>query len=159
MTSEPSNDETATPDAFGLSTWNAHSLALWTLTVASPICLGLCIWKPPWSDGIFAVTVAIFPCALMLLGASRQGRGGLALWPIAILCGVLLATMAGLFAFRSQGVDGPMWGGLPVAAAVQLYGLFLLPLVITSIGYAASFDRWNLDEDALEALRREFEKP
>lgn len=135
-----------------------HRLALGVLTVVSPLCLGIFLWETPYSEVIFALAVILFPCALMLLGASRQNRAGVAAWTIALLCGVLLAVMAGLFAFRNGGVDGPSWGGLPMAAAIQLYGLFLLPLCISSLGYAMAFDASALDDEALRTLRRRFSK-
>ncbi|MEM6797162.1 MAG: hypothetical protein AAF725_24530, partial [Acidobacteriota bacterium] len=73
---------------------------------------------------------------------------------LGLVLGVLVAMMAGLFIFR--GGDGPGFGGLPAGAAVQIYGLFLAPLLVTSLGYAWTFERSGLREQDLESLRERF---
>lgn len=135
---------------------DARTLALGVLSLAAPLCLALFVWQVPGQATLFALAVGAFPCALMLLGATRDGRGGPAKWPILLLWMVLSAVLMGLLLLRGHGVDGPWWGGLPAAMALQLYGLFVLPLCISSLGYAWTFRRWNLDDDALDDLRRRF---
>jgi len=46
--------------------------------------------------------------------------------------------------------------GLPLATAVQLYGLFLAPLFLVAFAYALTFDRFGLRRDELASLRRRF---
>ncbi len=139
--------------------FSGQGLALGILTLISPLCLVLCFWQGPWTDAAFAAVACSFPVALMLLGASRRGRFAVAGWAILGLGVLLLGVMAGLFRWRGQGVDGPWWGGLPPAAAIQLYGIFVLPLILTCTAYAWTFDRHFLDPEALRSLRRDFPEP
>ncbi|MCG8462120.1 MAG: hypothetical protein MI919_38035, partial [Holophagales bacterium] len=91
--------------------------------------------------------------------AERRGRLGTQAVPLVALAVVLPAVMVALLMLRGQGLDGPWWGGLPAAVAVLLYGLFLLPLVISSLGYAWTFERWGLRREDLDLLRRRFPEP
>ena len=135
-----------------------HRLMLWILAVLSPLVLLTFVAPLPFGDVLFALASAVFPVALMAVGASRGGRIGPVVWPLAVLQTLLLAVMVGLFAFRGEAESGPWWGGLPAAAAVQIYGLFLLPLLLSSIGYARTFKSFSLRERDLEDLRRRFGK-
>ncbi|MEO1365607.1 MAG: hypothetical protein AAFX50_00430 [Acidobacteriota bacterium] len=132
-------------------------LGLLVLTAASPLALVCFVVDLGLLPGLFAVLASLFPAALMAVGAAdRGGRLGRTALPIVLLAAVLPAVMAGLFAFRGGVADGPWWGGLPAAAAFQLYGLFALPLVMSSLGYAWTFERCGLRQDDLDALRRRF---
>ena len=59
-----------------------------------------------------------------------------------------------MLALRGRVLDGPWIAGLPVALALLLYGVFLLPLVVISLGFALTFDRFDVEEAELEELRR-----
>ena len=62
---------------------------------------------------------------------------------------------------RGHVLDGPWIGGLPMGAAVQLYGLWLTPLLLVALVYALTFDRFELtqeDLDRLEEHRRRTEE-
>ena len=107
-------------------------------------------------DLLLTIAAVLVPMALIALGAAREGRLGPVGPPLAALVGLLAAVFAGMFAFRGRVVDGPWWGGLPAAAAFQVYGLFVLPLLLTSIAYARTFRTWTLPDDDIEALRRRF---
>ncbi|MEM1179804.1 MAG: hypothetical protein AAGM22_15765 [Acidobacteriota bacterium] len=132
-------------------------LALIALTAASPLALASFVLDAGFWPGLFAAVAAVFPVALMAVGAAgRDGRLGRAALPIAALLLMLQLVMVGLFAYRGGVADGPWWGGLPAAAAVQLYGLFLLPLVVSSLGYAWAFERHGLRQEDLDELRRRF---
>ncbi|MEM6455747.1 MAG: hypothetical protein AAF772_11680 [Acidobacteriota bacterium] len=130
------------------------------LGVAAPLALVACALPvDAGGDVLFALAAGGFPVALMMIGACRDGRLGRTAWPLALLALLLGAIGVGLFAYRGRVLDGPWWGGLPMAAAIQLYGLFLLPLAITAFGYAWTFDQHGLRSDDLAALRRRFPTP
>jgi hypothetical protein len=63
-----------------------------------------------------------------------------------------------VFALRGQVEEGPWLLGLPIAAAIQLYGIGLLPLPLVCLAYALSFDRYGLRQEQLEDLGRRFER-
>jgi len=60
---------------------------------------------------------------------------------------------------RGQVIDGPWFGGLPGAAAIQLYGLFLAPLLLVALTYALTFDRFGIREEDLERLAARRNQP
>lgn len=102
----------------------------------------------------FAVLAVAFPIGLMLLGVVRSdGRVGAAAVPILVLLVVLEACLFGMLLFRGQVETGPWALGLPAAAAIQIYGILLVPLVLVNLGFALSFGSFTVSEDDLERLR------
>jgi hypothetical protein len=57
-----------------------------------------------------------------------------------------------MLVFRDRVLDGPWFGGLPPAAAIQLYGLFLTPLLVVGLTYALTFDRFEMRQKDLDRL-------
>lgn len=133
-------------------------LVLPLIGLAAPLLVLTSLWRLPGGEMLFAALSVLFPVALMALGAQRRGTTGPTTLPLLLLGGLLLVVVVGLFAFRGRIEDGPWWGGLPAAAALQIYGLFVLPFLVSSLGYARTFDRWGLRRDELEMLRRRFPK-
>lgn len=136
---------------------NAQRLSLILLSVSACIALCCFVLDTPWNDAVFALAAITFPCALMLLGASRAGRAGPVVWVVVVLWLVLTATFVGML--RLRGVDattGPSFLGLPLAMALQLYGLFALPWIGMSWAYGWMFDGWTLRSDDLRRLRQRF---
>jgi len=85
--------------------------------------------------------------------ARRGGLGPLALPLIALLV-FLEGCAVGMLLLRGQVLDGPWFGGLPAAAAVQLYGLWLVPLFLVALVYALTFDRFEMRQEDLDRLDR-----
>ena len=130
-------------------------LALAALAVASLLVLSLCLIGGGPAEVAFAVLAMAFPSALMLLGTARSsGRASAAAGPIVALLVLLEASLAGMLLFRGEVSTGPWLLGLPIATAIQLYGIFLLPLALVVVGYALTFDSVEVSEDDLERLRR-----
>ena len=138
----------------------ARGASLAALT-AAPLLILLCfVWpgSPAWAEVTFTLLAALFPTTLIALGAGRRGRLGVAGLAIGLLAVVLLTLMAGMLIYRGSTASGQRLGGLPLVTAIQLYGLFLLPLIVSSLGYAWSFERWGLRDSDLKALRERFGK-
>ncbi len=110
----------------------------------------------PASEAVFALLAMAFPVALIALGAQRHGSLGPLRWPLAALLLILEAGIVTLLALRGSILTAPWLGGLPLAAAVQFYGLFLLPLALVSLAYASTFERFSLRQEDLDELRRRF---
>ncbi len=106
----------------------------------------------------FAYLAAAFPAGLMLLGIDKNGRPGAALWPVLALLLVLVLAVAGMLAFRGQIAGAPRLFGLPPAAAVQLFGLFLAPLVVVALGFAWTFSGFAWTFSGFAPTRAELEK-
>ncbi len=137
----------------------AKRAALVFLAAASPLLLLAFLVGTAAGEVLFAVVAMAFPVALIALGAERRGRLGALLWPLAALLLILEACVLVMLALRGQVLAAPWVLGLPLAAAVQVYGLFLLPLLVVSLAYAWTFDRCGLDQEDLDELRRRFETP
>ena len=56
--------------------------------------------------------------------------------------------------YRDNVLGGAWVGGLPLAAAVQIYILWLLPLLLVSFAYGLTFDGFSLKEEDLAELDR-----
>jgi hypothetical protein len=110
---------------------------------------------PVWAAWVMAVATPAALVAMMVLGATRTGEplGSLA-WPFAfsgvVLAGGFLLAL-GLPADEASGV--PLYGGLPLRAAIVLYGIGLLPIVMLPIAYALTFERQTLRAGDLERVR------
>ncbi len=134
----------------------ARRAALAFLACSSPAMLLAFAAGTPAGDVVFALLGAAFPVALIALGAQRHGSLGPLLWPLAVLLLILEAAIVTMLALRGGVLTSPWFGGLPLAAAVQFYGLFLLPLVLVSLAYAWTFERCGLRQEDLDELRRRF---
>ena len=53
---------------------------------------------------------------------------------------------------RGQVVDGPWLGGLPLAAAIQIYAMWVLCFAVVVVAYALTFESFTLTESDLERL-------
>lgn len=126
--------------------------ALLFLTLAAPLVV-LLFWLPlPAAGELFALLAVAFPVAIIVVGASRNGRLGPLVWPLVLLTVVLEAAVATMLWWRGQVAEGPWVAGLPISAAVMIYGLFLAPLLLVGLAYALTFSSFTLREEDLEAL-------
>ena len=132
----------------------ARRISLLFLALASPLILVLFFMPWPWAEALFALLVMGYPVALILVAVEREGRLG----PLGLpLVGLLLffeACAIGMLVLRGQVVDGPWFGGLPLGAAIQLYGLWLVPLLLVALAYALTFDRFELRQEDLDRLQQ-----
>ena len=126
---------------------------LGSLGVASLAILAASLVGGPAAELGFAFLAVVFPPALMLLGVEKNGRLGSAVWPISLLLLLLLLSVAGMLVFRGEVVGAPSVLGLPPATAVQLLGLFVLPLAVVALGFAWTFDGFGPTWEELEELR------
>jgi len=124
------------------------------LAAASLAILVTCVLPGRPAAILFALLSTLFPFLLIALGVARGGRLGPVRWPLAALAVLVLSAVIGLLWLAGQVEPGPRWLGLPAGLAVQLIGLGLLPLLVSSLGYAWTFDSWGLRQRDLEALRR-----
>jgi len=132
----------------------ARRIAFWFLALAPPLVLLSFLVPGIVSEYLFATLAGGFPVALIGLAAGRR-RGGTPLggWLLGLLVLLEGATVAMLL-LRGRVADGPWIGGLPVAAVIQLVGLWLAPLVLVGLVYALTFDRYELRDEDLARLDR-----
>lgn len=91
----------------------------------------------------------------MILGAVRTDRGiGALKLPFAFVTLMLVIGFGAALAL--PGADGPLsrlWLGLPARAAIVIYGVGLLPIIILPIAYAMTFEEMTLSAEDLERVR------
>lgn len=106
----------------------------------------------PWAAGV------AIPCALvstMILGAARDGTVGRLTWPFAFVFVVLAGGFClALWLGAAEAGDARLWLGLPPRAAVILYGVGFLPLVVVPLAYAITFDELALRAEDWDRIQR-----
>ena len=130
----------------------ARRLSLLFLATASPLILVLFVLPWPGAGVLFSLLVMGYPVALIVLAVARNDRLGPLGIPLLILLIFLEACAVGMLMARGHVVDGPWIGGLPMGAAIQLYGLWLTPLLLVALVYALTFDRFELTQEDLDRL-------
>jgi hypothetical protein len=125
--------------------------ALYFLLISAPAIAVAVAVRHPIAEAVLAALVALFPVALVLVAVGGRRLGALAP-ALAVLALALVASLLSMLALRGQVATGPWIGGLPLAAAIQVYGVPVL-MALVVIAYAASFDRFGLREEDLDSLR------
>lgn len=116
---------------------------------------------PAWAAWVMAVGIALLCVGLMALGAARAGRRLGVLWVPLIFTFVVLILGFGL-ALVLPGGEGPatrLWAGLPARAAIILYGIGILPMLVLPLAYALSFRRMTLSAEDIERIRAASDAP
>jgi hypothetical protein len=110
---------------------------------------------PVWAPWLLALGIPISLGAIMILGATRgdQGIGPLKL-PFLFVVAVLMVGFGAALALpATQSPMSKLWLGLPARAAVVIYGIGLLPIVVLPVAYALTFDTQTLSADDVERVR------
>jgi hypothetical protein len=110
---------------------------------------------PSWAPWLLALGIPVALGAVMILGAVRGTRGiGALKFPFGFVILVLVIGFAAALALPST--DGPLsrlWLGLPARAAIVIYGVGLLPIIILPVAYAMTFEEMTLSAQDLERVR------
>src|SRR6185295_14996249 len=90
---------------------------------------------PQWAPWMLALGIPVAIGAIMILGAVRANRGiGALKYPFALVILILVIGFGAALALPST--DGPLsrlWLGLPARAAIVIYGVGLLPIIILPV--------------------------
>lgn len=110
---------------------------------------------PAWAPWALAVSVSVAMTSLGVLGAARRdGRAGVVLIPLGITLVLLIACFGVALALPSgAGGSERIVLGLPLRAAVVLYGIGIVPAFILPLSYALTFDRHTLTEADIARVR------
>ncbi|HEV7389150.1 MAG TPA: hypothetical protein VGN73_11100 [Gemmatimonadaceae bacterium] len=110
---------------------------------------------PSWAPWLLALGIPVALGAVMILGAVRGARGiGALKFPFAFVILVLVIGFGAALVLPST--DGPLsrlWLGLPARAAIVIYGVGLLPIIILPVAYAMTFEEMTLSAQDLERVR------
>jgi hypothetical protein len=111
---------------------------------------------PAWAAWVMSLAIAAMMVAAMTLGATRHGRLGRLVLPFAFVFLVVAGGfMLVLLLPAADPAASEFWFGLPPRAAIVLYGIGLLPLLVVPLAYALTFDEQTLSAADLERVRRE----
>ncbi|HEX4959590.1 MAG TPA: hypothetical protein VF173_02030 [Thermoanaerobaculia bacterium] len=126
----------------------AHRLALVLLALAAPA--SLLAFGAGWPRVGALAGGVLLPVALMILGAARRGRLGRLWLPLLF---TTLVFAGGWAAILTLPHGGPDVAGLPLATALMIFVLVPVPLLVTGLAYALTFDRLGLAAADLERVR------
>ncbi len=124
------------------------------LAASSTLILMSFFWSSPVAEVVFVVLAMAMPVALMALGAMRDGRLGGRAVPLAVLLVWLEGCAIAILLLDGGTVTQPWIGGLPLSAALQVYGLGVGSLLFVVLAYALTFEASGLTDEDLAALRR-----
>lgn len=108
---------------------------------------------PVWAPWLLAFGTAGGMVGMMVLGAQRNGRIGKLAWPFALVFVIVAGGFAVLLSLPAPEPGAPLYGGLPLGAAVLLFGIGLLPFFVVPIAYALTFDELTLSEADMVRVR------
>ena len=110
---------------------------------------------PAWNAWVMAVATSFAMVATMALGAARTGQRCGGLRHLFVPFAAVLLIMLGAFAaaLLLPAAAEPLLLGLPRRAAIVLFGIGVLPVLILPIAYALTFDDLTLTEADIERVR------
>ena len=111
---------------------------------------------PRWAPWSMVLGIALMCTGSMALGAARPGRRlGPMVWALAFVFAVLVGCFG--YALAMPATEGPgtrLLLGLPLRAAVVIYGIAWLPALVLPAVYARTFRLLILDESDIERIRQ-----
>jgi hypothetical protein len=110
---------------------------------------------PPWAPWLLALGIPVTVGAIMILGAARGARGlGPLKFPFLFVVAILAVGFCAALALpATESPLSRLWLGLPARAAVVIYGIGLLPIVVLPIAYALTFETQTLSAEDVERVR------
>jgi hypothetical protein len=150
--------ETANPARGGEITRRVALIALFLAIAAIAAGYAAAFSKsgtPNWAPWLLVVGIPIALGAIMILGAARgrEGVGPLKI-PFAFVVMVLIIGFGAALALpATESPLSKLWLGLPARAAIVIYGVGLLPIIVLPVAYAVTFETQTLAAEDLERIR------
>ena len=110
---------------------------------------------PSWAPWLLALGIPVALSGIMILGAARGKSGiGPLLFPFAFVMALLVVGFGAALALpATEGPLSTLWLGLPARAAVVIYGVGLLPVIVLPVAYALTFETQTLNAEDVERVR------
>lgn len=111
---------------------------------------------PTWAPWLLAFGMPVVLVAVMVMGAAR-GRGGIKKLVIPFAFVGILLTVGFCLALglpANESADSNLVFGLPLRAAIVIYGIGLIPIVVLPVAYALTFETQTLNAEDLEKVRK-----
>ncbi len=108
-----------------------------------------------WAPWIAAIAIPSSLTAIMILGAVRGDRGiGRLKMPFLFVALILIAGFVAALALPATEDPGSdLVLGLPLRAAIVIYGIGLLPIIVLPVAYALTFETQTLSAEDVERVR------
>ncbi len=111
---------------------------------------------PGWAPWLLAIGIPVALVGVMVMGAAR-GRSGIKKLLIPFTFIGILLTLGFCLALglpADESARSSLLFGLPLRAAIIIYGVGLIPIVILPVAYALTFETQTLSSDDLEKVRK-----
>jgi len=110
---------------------------------------------PVWAPWLLALGIPVALGAIMILGAARGQAGvGQLKYPFAFVVAVLaIGFCAALALPATESPLSRLWLGLPARAAIVIYGIGLLPIIVLPVAYALTFETQTLNAEDVARVR------
>jgi hypothetical protein len=110
---------------------------------------------PAWAPWLLALGIPVALGAIMILGAARGPMGiGPLKYPFAFVVAVLaIGFCAALALPATESPLSRLWLGLPARAAIVIYVVGLLPIIVLPVAYALTFEAQTLNAEDVERVR------
>ena len=110
---------------------------------------------PQWAPWLLALGIPASLCSIMILGAARGKKGIGALKAPFLFVFVILAAgfCLSLALPDSEAAGSQLFLGLPLRAAILIYGVGLVPIVVLPVAYALTFETQTLNESDIQKVR------
>jgi hypothetical protein len=110
---------------------------------------------PSWAPWLLALGIPVALGAIMILGAARGRMGiGPLKYPFAFVVATLMVGFGAALALpATEGPLSNLWLGLPARAAIVIYGIGLLPIIVLPVAYALTFESQTLNAEDVERVR------
>jgi hypothetical protein len=136
----------------------AAIVVLFVSTVAIAIAYAVALTTggaSPLSSWIAAFAIPSSLTAIMILGAVRGDRGiGRLKIPFLFVALILIAGFVAALALPpAENAGSKLVLGLPLRAAIVVYGIGLLPIVVLPVAYALTFETQTLSTEDVERVR------
>lgn len=110
---------------------------------------------PAWAPWLLALGIPVALGAIMILGAARGRMGiGPLKYPFAFVVAVLAIGFCSALALpATESPLSKLWLGLPARAAIVIYGIGLLPIIVLPVAYALTFETQTLNAEDVARVR------
>ena len=110
---------------------------------------------PVWASWLLALGIPGALGGVMVLGAARE-RGGVGRLAIPFAFVIVTLTVGFCLALglpANEGPDSTLFLGLPLRAAIVVYGIGLMPIVVLPVAYALTFETQTLNSEDVERVK------
>jgi len=110
---------------------------------------------PAWAPWLLALGIPVALGAIMILGAVRGASGiGRLKFPFAFVILILVIGFGAALALpATESPLSRLWLGLPARAAIVIYGIGLLPIIVLPVAYAMTFETLTLSAEDVARVR------